>query len=86
MLVYMDVLHYYLADWDKCMREFAAKKLTDLANEWQSSDCELDEDGNLINYIEITKADFAEKLPIDSMDMDGECKNCKIEKYRGNKK
>ncbi len=71
-LAHMDVFYKNLDDWDKRMREFAAKELTDLANEWQSSDCELDEDGNPINYTEITKADFVEKLSIDSMEMDGE--------------
>ncbi|RKM54711.1 DUF2262 domain-containing protein [Butyrivibrio sp. X503] len=70
VLTHMDAFYKDLAEWDKRLREFAAKELTDLANEWQSSDCEIDDDGNPINFTEVTKADFAKKLSIESMAMD----------------
>lgn len=71
-LANMDIFYQNLEDWDKRMREFAAKELTELANEWQSSDCEVDEDGNPIDFTELTEADFAGKLSIDSMAIDDE--------------
>ena len=71
-LAHMDFFYKDLAERDKSMREFAAKELTELANEWQSSDCEIDEDGEPINYTELTEGDFVQKISIDSMSMDSD--------------
>lgn len=57
------------ASWDKKMREYAAGELTDLANEWQSSDCDVDEDGEPIDFEELTEEDFASRLEISSIEM-----------------
>lgn len=47
-----------LENWDQKFKEFAAEKLTDLANDW------LEEDGEVK---EITKEDFAERIWISEM-------------------
>ena len=44
--------------WDKSMREFAAKKLTGLANEWQENDHEKEHADS------ITKEDFARRITL----------------------
>lgn len=48
-------------NWDKIMRKFAAKKLTELANEWQIND---DEDEN-VNPI--TESTFAERIALTAL-------------------
>lgn len=52
-----------ISKWNKKIREFAAKELTELANEWMEEDDD-DEDENG----EITEEEFAERIDICSID------------------
>lgn len=49
--------------WDKSMREFAAKELTELANEWQASDDEGE------NTEPITEEVFAERIALSELSL-----------------
>ena len=49
--------------WDKSMREFAAKKLTELANEWQADDDEKE------NADPITEDAFAQRITLSELSL-----------------
>lgn len=51
--------------WDKEIRAFAAKALTDNANDWLQDSLEDDEE-----FIEITEEQFAERMVLNSMGFD----------------
>ena len=51
--------------WDKEIRAFSAKKLTDNANDWLQDSLEDDEE-----FIEITEEQFAERLILNSIGFD----------------
>ena len=58
----------FIADfdkWDKRIREFAAKALTDNANDWLQDSLEDDEE-----FVEITEEKFAERMVLNSMGYD----------------
>ena len=58
----------FIADfdkWDKEIRAFAAKALTDNANDWLQDSLEDDEE-----FIEITEEKFAERMVLNSMGFD----------------
>lgn len=57
------------SEWNKKLREYAAAELTDLANDWLADAVEEGEE-----LLEITEADFARRITIDSIvfDEDGE--------------
>ena len=59
-------LHNYANEWDLKVRKFAAKKLTELANDWQS---DIDIDSK-----EITKEEFEKRISLYAIciDADGE--------------
>lgn len=63
-----------LEEWDKKLREFAAEKLTDLANDWQDDDNDYDdEDEDEEDDDEsITEEDFAERICISEFSVDPE--------------
>ena len=51
--------------WDKRIREFAAKALTDNANDWLQDSLEDDEE-----FVEITEEKFAERMVLNSIGFD----------------
>ena len=51
--------------WDKRIREFAAKSLTDCANDWLQDSLEDDEE-----FVEITEEKFAERMVLNSIGFD----------------
>ena len=58
----------FIADfdkWDKRIREFAAKALTDNANDWLQDSLEDDEE-----FVEITEEKFAERMVLNSIGFD----------------
>lgn len=60
------IAHKVMADresWDKSMREFAAKKLTELANEWQANDDEKE------NADPITEDAFAQRITLSELSL-----------------
>ena len=59
-------------EWDRKIREYASKELTELANEWLSDKYYSDDEEENENFPEITEKEFAERLIINDISFDSD--------------